>query len=69
MAEMVFEASASGSQEGPGGEIVIESEQRGSLLFDLDRKVPVSYESIRTETIEMGQFSGETETTLRASWE
>ena len=69
LAEMVFEATASGSQEGPGGEIVIVSEQRGSLLFDLEKKVPVSYESIRTETIEMGQFSGETETTLRASWE
>ena len=69
LAEMVFEATASGRQEGPGGEIVIESEQRGSLLFDLEKQVPVSYESVRTETIEMGQFSGETETTLRASWE
>lgn len=69
LAEMVFEATASGSQEGPGGEIVIESEQRGSLLFDLGKKIPVSYESTRTETIEMGQFSGETETTLRSSWE
>jgi|GEM_PF-2105378 len=69
LAEMVFEASASGSQDGPGGEIVIESLQKGSLLFDLSRKIPVSYESTRTETIEMGQFSGETETTIRTSWE
>lgn len=69
LAEMVFVATAIGSQEGPGGEIVIESEQRGSLLFDLGKKIPVSYESTRTETIEMGQFSGETETTLRSSWE
>ena len=69
LAEMVFEASAIGTQEGPGGEIVIESKQRGTLLFDLGRRIPVSYESTRTETIEMGQFSGETETTLRATWE
>lgn len=69
LAEMVFEATAIGTQEGPGGEIVIESKQRGTLLFDLGRRVPVSYESTRTETIEMGQFSGETETTLRATWE
>jgi co-chaperonin GroES (HSP10) len=69
LAEMVFEGSASGSQDGPGGEIVIESQQRGTLMFDLGRRVPVSYESTRTETIEMGQFSGETETTLRATWE
>ncbi len=69
LAEMVFEATAIGSQEGPGGEIVIESEQRGSLLFDLGKKIPVSYESTRTETIEMGQFSGETETMLRSTWE
>lgn len=69
LAEMVFEATAIGSQDGPGGEIVIESEQRGSLLFDLGKKIPVSYESTRTETIEMGQFSGETETTLRSTWE
>ena len=69
LAEMVFEATAIGSQEGPGGEIVIQSEQRGSLLFDLGKKIPVSYESTRTETIEMGQYSGETETTLRSTWE
>lgn len=69
LAEMVFEASAIGSQEGPGGEIVIESQQRGSLLFDLGKKIPVSYESTRNETLEMGQFSGETETTLRSTWE
>ncbi len=69
LAEMVFEGTASGSQEGPGGEIVIESKQSGSLLFDLTKRIPVSYESSRTESIEMGQFSGETETTLRASWE
>lgn len=69
LAEMVFEGTASGSQDGPGGEIVIESRQSGSLLFDLGRRVPVSYESTRTETIEMGGFGGETETTLRASWE
>lgn len=69
LAEMAFEATASGSQDGPGGEIVIRSEQHGSLLFDLTRRVPVSYESIRTETIEMGEYGGETETTLRATWE
>ncbi len=69
IAEMVFEGTAIGTQDGPGGEIVIESKQRGTLLFDLGRRIPVSYESTRTETIEMGQFSGETETTLRASWE
>ncbi|MGH1340992.1 MAG: hypothetical protein ACRBN8_05545 [Nannocystales bacterium] len=69
LAEMVFEGTAVGVQEGPGGEIVIESKQRGTLLFDLGRRIPVSYESTRTETIEMGQFSGETETTLRATWE
>lgn len=69
LAEMVFEATAIGTQDGPGGQIVIESKQRGTLLFDLGRRIPVSYESTRTETIEMGQFSGETETTLRATWE
>ncbi len=69
IAEMTFEGSAVGTQEGPGGPITIESRQQGSLLFDLDAKVPVTYEATRTETIEMGQFSGETETTLRASWE
>ncbi len=69
LAEVVFEASAIGTQDGPGGEIVIESKERGTLLFDLGRRFPVSYESTRTETIEMGQFSGETETTLRATWE
>ena len=69
LAEMVFEATAIGTQDGPGGEIVIESTQRGTLLFDLGRRVPVSYESTRTESIEMGQYSGETETTLRSTWE
>lgn len=69
LAEMVFESTAIGTQEGPGGEIVIQSKQRGALLFDLGRRIPVSYESTRTETIEMGQFSAETETTLRATWE
>ncbi|MBV1860169.1 MAG: hypothetical protein KUG77_17280 [Nannocystaceae bacterium] len=69
LAELVFEATAVGRQEGPGGEIVIESKQHGTLLFDLTRRIPVSYESTRTETIQMGQFSGETETTLRATWE
>lgn len=69
LAEMVFETNSTGTQDGPGGEIVIESKQRGTLLFDLGRRIPVSYELTRTETIEMGQFSGETETTLRATWE
>ncbi len=69
IAEMAFEGSAVGSQEGPGGPITIESLQKGSLLFDLDAKVPVAYEATRSETIEMGQFSGETETILRAAWE
>ncbi|MEM6290473.1 MAG: hypothetical protein AAGA54_04380 [Myxococcota bacterium] len=69
LAEMTFTGSAIGSQEGPGGEIVIESQQKGTLLFNLDKQLPVSYESTRTESYEMGQFSGEAETTLRASWD
>ncbi len=69
IAEMSFQGSAIGSTDGPGGEVVIESKQSGTLLFNLDEQVPVSYESSRTETYEMGQFTGETETTIRASWE
>lgn len=69
IAEMSFEGSAIGATDGPGGEVVVESRQRGTLLFNLDEQIPVSYESLRTETIEMGQFSAETETTIRSTWE
>lgn len=69
LAEMTFQADALGRREGPEGEVVIASQQHGSLLFNLDAQIPVSYEATRTETYEFGQFSSETETSIRATWE
>lgn len=69
IAELQFRGRAAGEGEGAGGTIMIESSTEGTLLFDVDEKIPVSYEVSRTESFELGEFSGETTTLIRASWE
>lgn len=69
IAELQFRGRAEGEGEGGGGTIMIESSTEGTLLFDVDEKIPVSYEVSRTESFELGEFSGETTTLIRATWE
>ena len=68
MAELTFAGQAEGSADSPGGLTMIKSNNEGTLLWNLDQHVPVSYEVTRTETFQFGEMAGETTTLIRSEW-
>ncbi len=68
VAELQFTGVASGSTQAESGRVAIESKNEGTLLFNLDKHMPITYEVSRTETFELGDFAGETTTIIQSSW-
>ena len=69
IAEVQFSGEAGGQAQGQVGTVTITSEYEGTLLFDLDQAVPVSYDVTRTESWNLGPVTGETTTVIKATWE
>jgi hypothetical protein len=69
IAELQHTVQASGETQAGDGVIVIETKEEGTLLFDLDRGVPLSYDVTRSETHQMGDTAGESTTVVHATWE
>jgi hypothetical protein len=69
IAELQFTGEATGSTQADAGRVMIESKNEGTLLFNLDKHMPITYEVSRTETFELGDFAGETTTIIRSQWD
>jgi hypothetical protein len=69
VAELHFTGEAKGSTQADSGRVMIESKNEGTLLFNLDDHMPITYEVSRTETFELGDFAGETTTIIRSQWD
>jgi hypothetical protein len=69
VAELQFEGVATGSTQADSGRVMIESKNEGTLLFNLDKHMPITYEVSRMETFELGDFAGETTTIIRSQWD
>jgi hypothetical protein len=69
IAELQFVGLATGSTQADSGQVMIESRNEGTLLFNLDQHMPITYEVSRMETFELGDFAGETTTIIRSQWD
>ncbi len=69
IAELQVEQSTSGASEMQGGMISLEGTIEGSILFDVDAGLPVSYKFTRSTMISFGQNSFETTMMMQASFE
>ena len=69
VAELQFAGEATGSTQAESGRVAIESKNEGTLMFNLDQHMPITYEVSRTETFELGDFTGETTTIIRSQWD
>lgn len=69
IAEVRMEGEAGGATETQMGMITYASSYEGTLLFDLDAQVPVSYERQNTDAYELGQLGSQESTVLlRSEW-
>ena len=69
IAEVLFEQEESGAAEVQGNMITIDSSSEGTLLFNLQDNVPVSYEITNSNAFGFGQMNGESTTIIKATWE
>lgn len=69
IAEIQHTGEAGGATETQMGMITLAASYEGTLLFDLDTQVPVSYERQSTESFELGQLGTQEQTLLlRSEW-
>jgi hypothetical protein len=68
IAEVKFEGEASGAAEIQGQMVTIESGDEGTLLFDLNKGIPLSYEITRNEAFGLGENQGESTMIIHATW-
>ena len=68
IAELQVQSVTSGSAEEQGATLTVDTTNEGSMLFDLDAKLPVSYRFTRTQSLSDGQSTFESTMVLEASF-
>lgn len=68
IAEVQIEAVTSGAAEVPGGMLTVDMTTEGSMLFDIDGGLPVSYELTRSQSFAFGDRTFESTILLAASF-
>jgi hypothetical protein len=68
IAELQIEAVTSGATEVPGGMLTVDMETEGTMLFDIDAGMPVSYKLQRSQSFAFGENTFESTIMLEASF-
>lgn len=68
IAELSIEGVSSGATEMQGQMLTVDATNEGSMLFDLDAKLPVSYRFTRTQSVAAGQMTFESTMVLEATF-
>ncbi len=68
IAELQIEAVTSGAAEVPGGMLTVDMTTEGSMLFDIDAGLPVSYELTRSQSFAFGDRTFESTILIAASF-
>jgi hypothetical protein len=69
IAELQIEAVTSGAAEVPGGMLTVDMTTEGSMLFDIDAGLPVSYKLTRSQSFAFGQTTFESTILLESSFD
>ncbi len=68
IAELQIEAVTSGATEVPGGMLTVDMETEGTMLFDIDAGIPVSYKLQRSQSFAFGDKTFESTIMMEASF-
>lgn len=68
IAELQVDGVSSGAAEMQGAMLTVDATTEGSMLFDLDAKLPVSYRFTRTQSFGLGQTTFESTMIIEASF-
>lgn len=68
IAELQIDAVTSGATEVPGGMLSVDMTTEGSMLFDIDAGMPVSYKLTRSQSFAFGENTFESTIMLEASF-
>jgi hypothetical protein len=68
IAELQVVSASSGAAEEQGVTLTVDATNEGSMLFDLDAKLPVSYRFTRTQSLSDGQSTFESTMVLEANF-
>lgn len=68
IAELQIEAVASGATEVPGGMLTVDMTTEGTMLFDVDAGMPVSYKLTRSQSFAFGETTFESTILVESSF-